>query len=112
MTVPKKLIAKDHAIYASKCMDSMLGTYVGFQHRGSYIEPGEYQFKEKTVTLDKAQPSFTKNSRLIFATHGSIISKLIDPKIKNTPAIPKAKPKSPTLLTIKAFIAALFALSL
>ena len=36
----------------------------------------------------------------------------IDPKTKKIPAIPSAKPKSPTLLTIKALIAALFADSL
>ena len=41
-----------------------------------------------------------------------IKSNCIDPKTKKIPAIPSAKPKSPTLLTIKALIAALFADSL
>jgi len=38
-----------------------------------------------------------------------IASKLVEPKKKNTPKMPSAKPKSPTRLTTNAFIAAALA---
>lgn len=55
-TIPKRLITRSNAEYAAKCLDSKLGDHVG------------YYFKGDT--------KISKNSKLIFTTTGSILSKV------------------------------------
>jgi len=45
-------------------------------------------------------------------TCSNTVANSTDPKIMNTPKMPRAKPKSPTRLTTKALIAAALALGL
>lgn len=64
-TIPKRLITKSNAEFAAQCMDSKVGDYVGYYYKG----------ENKT----------SKNTKLIFTTTGSILSKITgnDPYLKD-----------------------------
>jgi HrpA-like RNA helicase len=55
-TIPKRLITRSNAEYAAKCLDSKLGDHVGYYFKGDN--------------------KISKNSKLIFTTTGSILSKV------------------------------------
>lgn len=70
MTLPKQIIAKSAAEFASATLDVELGSFVGYQYKGS----------EKRGKSDKTQ--------LLYATDGTIVARLLkDPVLREFDAV-------------------------
>jgi len=70
ITLPKQIITKSSAEYASKTLDVKLGEYVGYQYKGS------------------SKSGKSVNTNLLYATDGTIVAQLLkDPSLKEFDAV-------------------------
>jgi pre-mRNA-splicing factor ATP-dependent RNA helicase DHX15/PRP43 len=70
ITLPKQIIAKSAAEYAAKTLDVKIGTYVGYQYKGS------------------SKSGKSANTNLLYATDGTIVAQLLkDPSLSDFNAV-------------------------
>lgn len=66
VTVPKSILANSHAHFAALLMDATIGKEIGFKHRNSKLTEEEAEVTGSTASV-------TEESKLIFATGGTLV---------------------------------------
>ena len=78
MTVPKRMLARESAIWNAKHLDVMLGKEVGYNHKDSILETGlEIEYKGEIIKLKQEEESSTNETKLLYATDGTINSMIL-----------------------------------
>ena len=78
MTVPKRMLAREAAIWNAKHLDVMLGKEVGYNHKDSILETGlEIEYKGEIIKLKQKEESSTNETKLLYATDGTINSMIL-----------------------------------